>query len=152
MTNAVDAGGRQTAGEFHEQTPYLEWRNSVFNDEVDHPSKEAKSCQACHMPTTDVDGDPIATRIAHNPGGRDFPFLRQRTPFGRHAFLGGNTLMKRILRDNAECPSRVTAKMTISDNRIQEAEAFGSCGPAGGCDRQRSPNCFTCRLKLRDWQ
>ncbi len=102
-TNSVDAEGHATSDhEFHEQSPYLEWRNSVFNDEVEKPAKEAKSCQACHMPQTDVDGKPISTRIAHNPGGRDFPFLKPRKPFGRHAFLGANTLMKRILRDNAE--------------------------------------------------
>ncbi len=101
ITTSVDASGEPTAGEFHEQMPYLEWRNSVFNDEIAKPAKEAKSCQACHMPTTDVDGKRIATRLAHNPGGRDFPFLEPRKPFGRHAFLGGNYLMKRILRDNA---------------------------------------------------
>ncbi|TWU31349.1 multiheme c-type cytochrome [Novipirellula artificiosorum] len=123
MTHSVDADGRPTAGEFHEQTPYLEWRNSVFNDEVDPPSNEAKSCQACHMPTTDVDGEPIATRIAHNPGGRDFPFLGQRTPFGRHAFLGGNTLMKRILRDNAK-ELGVIAPAEAFDQSIQTTLQF----------------------------
>lgn len=124
MTTSVDALGKPTAvGEFHEQTPYLEWRNSVFNDEVAIPAKEAKSCQACHMPPTDVDGKPISTRLAHNPGGRDFPFLRPRTPFGRHAFLGGNTLMKRILRDNAR-ELGVVAPTNAFNQSIEQTVAF----------------------------
>lgn len=102
-TTPVDPQGQATSeGEFHEQSPYLEWRNSVFNNEVAQPLADARSCQACHMPTTDEEGNPIMTRLAHNPGGRDFPFLQPRQPFGRHAFLGGNTLLKRILRDHAQ--------------------------------------------------
>ena len=50
---------------FPEQTPYLEWRNSVFNDE-NGATDESRSCQQCHM--TDLG----ATRIARNPMGRDF--------------------------------------------------------------------------------
>lgn len=101
MTHSVDHAGNSTSKDaFHEQSPYLEWRNSDFNDEVKEPSSSAKSCQACHMPTTDQDGNPISTRLAHNPGGRDFPFLSPRQPFGQHAFLGANSLMKQILRDN----------------------------------------------------
>jgi hypothetical protein len=129
MTTSVDAAGTPTAGEFHEQSPYLEWRNSVFNDETATPAKEAKSCQACHMPPIDVDGEPISTRIAHNPGGRDFPFLESRTPFGRHAFLGGNVLMKRILRDHAE-KLGVVASMEAFNQSIEQTRAF--LGSASG--------------------
>lgn len=96
--------------------PYLEWRNSVFNNEVAEPAKQAKSCQDCHMPTTDEAGIPISTRLAHNPGGRDFPFLQPRQPFGRHAFLGGNTLMKQILRDNANELGVVASKAAFNQS------------------------------------
>lgn len=84
-----------------EQTPYLEWRNSVFSDEVAAPGPEARTCQACHVPVTDLDGAPIETRLAHNPGGRDFPFLKPRAPLGRHVFVGGNVLVPALLRDHA---------------------------------------------------
>lgn len=102
ITEAVTPDGTPTEQAFHEQTPYLEWRNSSFNDEVATPSPEARSCQSCHMPTTDDTGQPIATNLAHNPGGRDFPFLEPRQPYGRHTLVGGNAFMTRLLRDNAE--------------------------------------------------
>ncbi|HBP18728.1 MAG TPA: hypothetical protein DEA08_13205, partial [Planctomycetes bacterium] len=96
-TQARRADGSATGGQLHEQSPYLEWRNSVFNDEIASPGPEAASCQACHMPTTDLDGNPIQTEIAGN-GGRGFP-IQPRDPVGRHVFLGGNTLVPQILRD-----------------------------------------------------
>ena len=36
---------------FSEQTPYLEWRNSIYSDEDNPENPEAKTCQACHQPT-----------------------------------------------------------------------------------------------------
>ena len=102
VTEAVTADGQPTGQFFHEQSPYLEWRNSIFNDEIDQPAQEAQSCQSCHMPTVGDDGNLIKTMLAHNPGGRDFPFLNPREPFGRHTLVGGNALMTRILRDNAK--------------------------------------------------
>lgn len=100
ITHSYDENGRQTDAILHEQVPYLEWRNSIFNDEVTTNAATARSCQDCHMPTTDVDGQVISTRLAHNPGGRDFPFLRDRQPFGRHSFAGGNVFMTKLIRDN----------------------------------------------------
>ena len=102
ITEAVTPDGTPTAQAFHEQTPYLEWRNSDFNDERESPASNARSCQSCHMPTTDDAGQPVATNLAHNPGGRDFPFLEPRQPYGRHTLVGGNAFMTRLLRDNAE--------------------------------------------------
>jgi hypothetical protein len=102
ITESVDSSGALTHHSFHEQSPYLEWRNSVFNDEVATPNAQARSCQSCHMPTTDDDGQRISTKLAHNPGGRDFPFLAPRSPFGRHTLVGANAFMTRILRDNAK--------------------------------------------------
>lgn len=102
ITEAVTPEGEMTEKVFHEQTPYLEWRNSVFNDEVAQPAPEAQSCQSCHMPTQDDAGQAISTALAHNPGGRDFPFLEPRSPFGRHTLVGGNAFMTRLIRDNAD--------------------------------------------------
>ena len=56
------------------------------------------SCQACHMPTVDEDGVVIETRIARSPPGGDFN-IAERKPFGRHVFLGANTVMPRLIRD-----------------------------------------------------
>jgi hypothetical protein len=102
ITQAVTSDGKATGVHFHEQSPYLEWRNSVFNDELPKPDPAARSCQSCHLPTADVDGNRIQTTLAHNPGGRNFPFLKPREFFGRHTLVGGNALMTRILRDHAE--------------------------------------------------
>ncbi len=101
-THALDDDGKATAHNYLEQSPYLEWQNSAFNDEGDSPGSEAASCQNCHVPRYDVDGNVIRTRIARNPGGFDFPPVQEREPFGRHIFVGANTLVPAILRDYAD--------------------------------------------------
>lgn len=100
ITGSFDNAGQETHMKLHEQVPYLEWRNSIYNDETIANKETGRSCQSCHMPTTDVDGKAIATRLAHNPAGRDFPFLDNRQPFGRHTFAGGNVFMTKLIRDN----------------------------------------------------
>ncbi len=107
-TQAVRPDGSETGQLLHEQSPYREWRNSVYNDEGPAPQSAAQSCQGCHMPRQDVHGRPIATAIAHNPGGRDWPFLAARSPFGQHLFFGGNTYLTTLLRDHHQ-PLRVAA-------------------------------------------
>jgi hypothetical protein len=108
ITNPITADGPDESIRFHEQTPYLEWRNSMYSNEdpegrvIMRPSPTVRSCQECHMPRNDADGVEITTRLAHNPPGTDFPFIEPRSPFGRHLLVGGNTLMLSILRDNAE--------------------------------------------------
>lgn len=102
ITESFDKHGTATHARLHEQVPYLEWRNSSFNDEVDSNKATARSCQSCHVPQTDIDGNAISARLAHNPGGRDFPFLNPREPYGRHTFAGGNVFMTQLLRDNRQ--------------------------------------------------
>ncbi len=121
ITHSFDADGRQTAAVLHEQAPYLEWRNSIFNNEVATNSNTGKSCQDCHMPTTDMDGQVISTKLAHNPGGRDFPFLHDRQPFGRHSFAGGNLFMTRLIRDNRSKLGIKTGREAF-DLTIQETQ------------------------------
>jgi hypothetical protein len=122
-TETLAPDGAKTGHRLPEQTPYLEWRNSVFNDELAEPGPDAASCQACHMPTADDDGVPIETRLAHNPMGRDFPFVKPRAPYGRHVFVGGNTLVPAIFRDRAEelgtLASRTAFEATIAATRSQ---------------------------------
>jgi hypothetical protein len=68
------------------EVTFLEWRNS----------SRAKTCQECHMPSGD------RTRIARTSHGGDIANLIPRSPVGRHLFVGGNTLVPRILRDNID--------------------------------------------------
>ena len=97
-TDALSPDGISTGHTLLEQGPYVEWQNSQFSDETAGPSEHAASCQDCHAPTTDVDGNSIKTRIARNPHGGDFPPVSPRQPFGRHVFTGGNTLAPELLR------------------------------------------------------
>jgi hypothetical protein len=98
FTDALSEDGSATGHTLLEQGPYVEWQNSEFNDESEGPTEHTASCQHCHVSTTDVDGQPIKTRIARNPHGWDFPPVDPRQPFGRHAFTGGNTLAPALLR------------------------------------------------------
>lgn len=96
-TQTLDASGKATGHVLAEQSPYLEWRNSAFSTEAASPGPKAASCQSCHVPTTSVDGAPISTHIARRPNGGTFPATSPRSPFGRHVFVGGNTVVPRIL-------------------------------------------------------
>jgi hypothetical protein len=100
LTFAPD--GTHDGGRFLEQAPYLEWRNSSYNDEGSLAGERAASCQDCHVPTRDERGEAIRTRIARNPMGFDFPPTQERSPFGRHVVVGGNTLGLALLRDHAD--------------------------------------------------
>jgi hypothetical protein len=93
-THALAADGSETGGSVVEQGPYLEWAASSWRD--------LASCQDCHLPTTSVDGEPIATDLAHNPAGMDWPPIGNRSPYGRHLLVGGNTLVPAMLRDFRE--------------------------------------------------
>lgn len=98
-TNTLAPDGAPTGSRHVEQAAYLEWQNSIFDQTRGSPTASAVSCQGCHMPSADQDGNAIATKIARENGGRDFPNLPTRSPFGRHLFVGGNTLIPAILRD-----------------------------------------------------
>lgn len=108
-THALHPDGKPTGSVHQEQSPYREWRNSVFNTEVDKPDPKAASCQDCHVPKTSEAGRELRTRIAHNPMGRDFS-IPDRSPVGRHLFVGGNSLMPSLFRDHPELRARAPRK------------------------------------------
>lgn len=86
--------------EFHEQTTYPEWVNSVYQNErepVDRASM--RTCQNCHMPAKFLDR-PLVFRIA-NIEDVDYPYTDYRAPdkditvrvrdqYSRHTLLGIN--------------------------------------------------------------
>lgn len=82
FTPTLDNQGN-IVGEIAEQTPYLEWVNSIF-------PAEDESCQHCHMPEIE-EGIVVSNRPI---------WLDPRTPFVKHYFVGANVFMLRILRDN----------------------------------------------------
>ena len=83
-----------TGARFPEQTPYLEWRNSVYSDEAG-ATERSRTCQQCHM------ADLGATRIAREPDGGDY-LIPAREPYRAHAFVGGNALLLDLLADHRE--------------------------------------------------
>ena len=81
---------------FPEQTPYLEWRNSEFNDEREGADpKKTRTCQQCHMPEQDK------VRIARSPNGFDYR-IPEREGYRSHAFIGGNAFMLDMLREHRD--------------------------------------------------
>ena len=129
ITESFDKRGSATHMELHEQVPYLEWRNSIFNDEVDSNKTTARSCQSCHVPQSDVDGNAISSKLAHNPSGRDFPFLRPRAPYGRHTFAGGNVFMTQLLRDNRQL-LKIATPSEAFDRVVEESRRMLQQGTA----------------------
>jgi len=127
-TATLDADGAPTGHTLVEQSPYLEWRNSAFQDEVD-PGPKAASCQACHVPAYDEDGVLIETEVATAPNGFDYPLATPRSPIGRHLYVGGNTLLGSIFRDHAAKlnpdvpPAAFDATVTATRRQLQEATA-----------------------------
>ena len=115
--------GRDNWG-FPEQTPYLEWRNSIFNNEDDPDNPDAQTCQSCHQPTYDDQGR-LRTRIARSPPGGDFR-IDPREPFGQHTFVGGNTVLPQIMKRERETlqPSGTDEALDmISELAIRQLES-----------------------------
>jgi len=133
-TDALAPDGQAAGFTLPEQMPYLEWRNSAFNDELAQPGPEAKSCQECHIPQTSDAGAPLSTAIARNPMGGDFGPVGERSPVGRHVFLGGNTFMLQILRDWSSVlrPHASTADFdqAIAQTRAQLAQRTATMSAA----------------------
>lgn len=90
ITHPIDANGNPAGDEVMEQVPYFEWQNSQFS-----AGATAQSCQSCHMPIVDQDGNPINTKLSNMPA-----MLNPRSPFGRHILAGGNAYMLELLSEN----------------------------------------------------
>ena len=103
FTPTLDATGA-VVGSFPEQTPYLEWQHSSFGGGL--------PCQGCHMPQASG-----AVAIATLPAD-----LAGREPFYRHHFVGGNTYLLKVLRDNLDALA-VSASTEELDAAIARSEA-----------------------------
>lgn len=84
--------------EFVEQAPFLEWLASEY-------PRKGTTCQSCHMPALDS-----AQYIAHRPPGGAFPPTSPRSPFARHLFAGGNSVVPAAL-GNREMESRARQQL-----------------------------------------
>lgn len=105
FTPSLDAQGN-IIGEFPEQTPYIEWKNSFYGQAGN------VSCQACHMRVSTSPQD-----IALVP-----PWHQElRSPYFQHLFVGANVTMLRLLRDHAQTLG-VTALAAQFDTTIAETQ------------------------------
>jgi len=95
----------QIAGEFPEQTPYLEWKSSIY------PALNTQ-CQDCHMPMITDSVDIASIAQSHQV---------YRTPFWKHAFVGGNVYMLNMLKDNIQTLG-LTASSENFDSTIARAK------------------------------
>jgi len=126
FTPYVDATGK-VAGEFPEQTPYLEWRHSDYGVSADlrYDIGENKGtgliCQECHMPHSEAGGVKIAKWAP--------PEIKERDHFSQHHFVGGNVFMLKVLQDNIANLSLTASAEKIEDTmmrtrrQLQEASA-----------------------------
>lgn len=83
ITQSVDLSGNYTGGSFVEQATYHEFLNSRF-------PADSITCQSCHMPH-------LADAIVIANG---FSALQPRFPFNQHAFVGANSFMVKMIKDN----------------------------------------------------
>lgn len=104
FTPFVDNNG-QVAGEFPEQVPYFEWKNSIYPN-------QNKNCQTCHMPQTQTPID-----IATNPPWE----TTLRTPYWKHHFVGGNVFMLNLLKNNINSLG-INATISQFDSTIQRTK------------------------------
>lgn len=115
ITEAFGPSG-QVVGSLPEQMNYQEWQHSAF-------SREKRSCQSCHMPT--VSG-PI--RVASVLGD-------SRDHLARHAFVGGNAHMLRILNrfrhelSVAASPAELDATATATIRQLRSDTATVAVSP-----------------------
>ncbi len=86
FTPYVDGEGN-VAGEFPEQTPFLEWQHSAY-------AQDQQPCQQCHMPAA-IGGVPISNRPRP-------PRIPARSPFAQHHFVGGNAFIINMLKSNVD--------------------------------------------------
>ncbi|UPT78553.1 hypothetical protein MN086_05235 [Sulfurovum sp. XGS-02] len=99
-TPVIATDGTITNETFPEQAAYTEWEYSDFNG--------TQSCQDCHMPKA-AGSVVISTRP-------DNGTLPARSPFFQHKFLGANTYMLEILKNN-----RVKLGVLADEARFNES-------------------------------
>lgn len=106
-TPYVDSAGN-VAGEFPEQTAYLEWQQSTFGD----GDADDRTCQDCHLP--EAPGKVRTARYA--PSGTP-----KRAGFSQHHFVGSNVQMLKLLKANID-QLKITASSKELDATIKRTK------------------------------
>jgi len=103
-TPVIATNGMLSGSTFAEQAVYTEWEYSEFNT--------TKSCQDCHMPTTE--GSVVISTRGN---------VQARSPFHQHQFLGANSYMLNIINNNRQLLGAV-ANESQFDRAILNTKAF----------------------------
>ncbi len=122
-----------------EQSTYLEWLNSSFQNEVQPFAASAKSCQDCHMPggfhNKELDVPQIQTQIAviedqtypqadHRADTKDINVKYRDKGFARHELLGMNVFLLEMAKQfNNIMGVRTTDYMSGSKTGIEQTIA-----------------------------
>jgi hypothetical protein len=109
-TPYIDSSG-QVVGEFPEQTPYLEWLNSIYPG--------SQSCIDCHM--TPIQGE-VQLSVTGGP---------LRAGARQHNFSGGNAYMGRIFRQFGEELGLPASSQQVEAMIAASEELLTSPGPQG---------------------
>ncbi len=109
-TPVISTDGQDTGLTFPEQAAYTEWEYSDFNGTT-------QSCQSCHMPQTEDNASVVISRRPDNGS------LSDRSPFYQHKFLGANTYMLEILKNN-RIKLGVLADEERFNDSIEDTRAF----------------------------
>ena len=105
ITESVDLEGEYTDSTVIEQATYHEWLNSIYAE-----GPEAIECQGCHVPRLD---EPVTIAAG-------YAWLQPRMNYGLHYFVGGNTHMLRMLRENVDSLG-LTATEAQFDSTIERS-------------------------------
>ncbi|MBU0968508.1 MAG: hypothetical protein KKA54_19250 [Proteobacteria bacterium] len=117
-TPYLDSAGN-IAGEFPEQTPYLEWLHSEYGEPlgIRHDISEkvgtVRLCQECHMPHSPAGGVLIAM-----PAPKD---STEKDHFSQHHFVGGNILLLNMMQDNVDLLGVTASTDKIEDTKKRAA-------------------------------
>lgn len=130
----------------HEQTTYLEWKNSAYW-QPDYPA-ETKSCQSCHMPQAVEDIPPftpdnplkLAYRVANiqdplypdyiNEAPEKDIALKLRESYSRHTLTGINLFVKQMFQQFTDILGIVPVSPNIN-RRENAVEALALAGVTG---------------------
>lgn len=129
--------GEQTIARVYEQTTYAEWAFSAYRtgNTPDGPlpfggGPQAKSCQDCHMPDKDANGDPYHSKIAAIQEYGNFPEaedvrspqdidLPVRAGFAKHTLVGLNIFLLKMAWHFADILGVRRADPMLSDSGVK---------------------------------
>jgi hypothetical protein len=140
VTRSLDSKGAPTGPELLEQGPFVEWSVSSY------AQPGGQSCQSCHMPSVDDDGDEIATVLATRPPNR----LVSRSPIGRHDFAGANAFMLRLLAGERDWAGIETSSEALLAQAERAEASLRTAATVAVARAERTAAGITVRIRVKN--